>query len=128
MRHRAQPRAQGEPQPDRHVATRLFADELAEVDRRADSAGLSRSAFQRAVLLADGGVCAALRATIAERDERIAILEDHLAEQARCFSLRIGGLESELERARVRYARDVAGWLPSMEFERRERERWLTYG
>jgi hypothetical protein len=51
-----------------------------------------------------------------------------LAEQARCFSLRIGGLESELERARVRYARDVAGWLPSMEFERRERERWLTYG
>jgi len=76
VRHRAQPRAQGEPQPDRHVATRLFADELAEVDRRADSAGLSRSAFQRAVLLADGGVCGVLRATIAERDERIAILED----------------------------------------------------
>jgi len=74
MRHRAQPRAQGEPQPDRHVATRLFADELAEVDRRADSAGLSRSAFQRAVLLADGGVCAVLRETIAERDERVAIL------------------------------------------------------
>jgi hypothetical protein len=80
------------------------------------------------VLLADGGVCAVLRATIAERDERIAILEDQLAEQTRCFSLRLGGLERELDRARVRYARDVEGWLPSMEFERRERERWLTYG
>jgi hypothetical protein len=106
------------------VATRLFADELAEVDRRADSAGLSRSAFQRAVLLADGDVCAVLRATIVEREDRIAILE----EQARCFSFRIAGLESELDRARLRYARDVEGWLPSMEFERRERERWLTYG
>jgi hypothetical protein len=128
VRHRAKPRANGEPQPDRHIATRLFADELAEVDRRAASAGLSRFAFLRAALLANGDTCAVLRATIAERDERIARLEEEAKERQRCLTIRLAGLESQLESARLQYARDVAGWERSDVAERRRQAQSLFYG
>src|SRR6516162_2383828 len=128
MRHRLKPRAHGEPQPDRHVAMRLFDYELAEVDRRAASAGLSRSAFLRAVLQADGDACAVLRGTIAERDELIARLENEAEDRDRCFGLRVAGLESQLEGARLRYARDVAGWERSEVVERRRQTHSLLYG
>ena len=127
-RHRVKPRPRGEPQPERQSTTWLTGAERAEVDRRAATAGLSRSAFQRAVLLADGGVCAVLQATIAEREERIASLEEQLAERDRCFGLQIAALESQLEKDRLRCAREVDGWELSDVVERRWQAHELTYG
>jgi hypothetical protein len=97
-RNYTKPRARGEPQPDRHVATRLFEAELGEVDRSAGAVGLSRSAFLRAVLLADADVCAVLRATIAD-------LEGQLA----ASTARSASLAAQLTALHERHAREVAG-------------------
>ena len=127
-RHRVKPRPRGEPQPNRQVTAWVLPEEQADVDRAAASAGLSRAAFVRTVLLADGGVADVLRAVIAERDERIASLEEQLAERDRCFGLQVAALESQLERARLRCAREVDGWELSDVVERRWQAHALTYG
>lgn len=73
-------------------------------------------------------MCAVLQATIAERDERIVSLEEELAERDRCFGLQIAALESQLEQARLRCAREVDGWERSDVVERRRQVHALTYG
>jgi hypothetical protein len=127
-RARANPRPSGEPQPDLFVATRLFVDELAEVDRRAVSAGLSRAAYLRAVLLADGDATAALRAALAERDAWVSRVEEEGREREKALAARIASLEAQLERAQVRLVREVEGWQPSLEVERRRQVHSLFYG
>jgi hypothetical protein len=124
----------GDPQPENFVATRLFDDELVEADLRAAAAGLSRAGYLRALLLADGDACAALRAAIAERDESIAERDELIArleEEARLrtrdFGMRVAALESQLERARLHAAR-ADGWERSDELERRRQARELFYG
>jgi hypothetical protein len=63
----------------------------------ASAVGLSRSAFLRAVLLADADVCAVLQVRIAELE---ALLAGHGA--------RAASLEAQLIALRDRHARDVA--------------------
>jgi hypothetical protein len=91
-------RAPGEPRPQRPVTTLLTSEELAEVDRRADAVGLSRSALLREALLAGGDVSDVLRATIADLETQVAYHSGHAA-----------GLEAQLAAAHELRARDVAG-------------------
>jgi hypothetical protein len=116
-------RAEGAPRADRLVATHLTAEEVVEVDRRAGAVGLSRSAFVRAVLLADAEVCAVLGARIAE-----------LEAQGAGLSARLAMREAQLAERAYRHERDVASLrglldLTSREAERRrEAESWYFFG
>jgi hypothetical protein len=112
-------RAQGEPRASKSVTAHLTSDELAEVDRRADAAGLSRSALLREALLAGADACNVLRATIADLEARVA----HYGGQ-------IAILETQLAATRERHAREAAGWrgLSLYELEQRRQEQWLLYG
>jgi hypothetical protein len=105
----------------------MFPNEQAEVDRRAASAGMSRAAYVRKVLLADGDACAVLRATVAEREEWIERIEQDARERERCLGARIASLEFELERARLQAAR-AGGWERSDVFERRRQAQEHFYG
>jgi hypothetical protein len=102
----------------------MFESEQAEVDRRAASAGMSRSAWARAVLLADADACAVLRDAVAERDAWIGRIEQDAAEREGRLAARIASLEVELERARLQAAR-AAGWQRSDVLDRRRQEQEL---
>ena len=116
-------RPPGEPRPDRPVTTLLTSEELAEVDRRADAVGLSRSALLREALLAGGDVSDVLRATIADLEAQLAYHGGHAA-----------SLEAQLAAAHELRAREVAGLRGLLDggtadaAERRRIARWHAYG
>jgi hypothetical protein len=116
-------RPHSEPKPDKLVGTRLFDDEIAELDRRAGAVGLSRAAFLRAAILADANACAVLRATITDLEAQRTYLTGRVAE-----------LEAQLAATNERHAREVAGlrgWRDggiSSVAERQEIADWHAYG